>query len=114
VIVIDRMIVGGVGWVMKRLAEAADAELLDEGRLREELLAAQLRFEEGEIGRAELEAIERDVLERMARAHERREEERAVPGEGERYAVEAIEADVGEEASHVPARVRQRKGRRRR
>jgi hypothetical protein len=96
VIVIDRLLAGGIGWVLKRLADVADAELVDDASLREELLAAQMRLELGEIDEAEFQAIEDSVLARMRQVRERRASTES-PGEGMRYAVEAIEADIGDE-----------------
>ena len=48
-IVLDRMLVGGIKFVLGKVAAAVDAELNDDSRLREELLAAQMRLELGEI-----------------------------------------------------------------
>ena len=56
-IVLDKMIVGGVKFVLKKLVQAAEAELNDDSHLREELLAAQMRLEVGEIDEAEFASI---------------------------------------------------------
>jgi hypothetical protein len=96
VIVIDRLLVGGIGWVLRRVADAVNSETYDESSLREELLAAEMRLELGEIDDAEFHAIEEDVLRRMRETGHRRGAA-PTPGTGTRYAVEAIEADVGAE-----------------
>ncbi|HEX2164930.1 MAG TPA: gas vesicle protein GvpG, partial [Thermoanaerobaculia bacterium] len=64
-IVLDRLLVGGLAFVLDKVAQAVDSELDDPERLREELLAAQMRFELGEIGEDELAAFERDVMARL-------------------------------------------------
>jgi hypothetical protein len=71
VIVLDKMIVGGVKFVLGKLVQAADAELNDDSRLREELLAAQMRLEVGEIGEKEFAAIEAGLLARLREIRER-------------------------------------------
>jgi hypothetical protein len=69
-IVIDRLLFGGILFVLDKVAAAVEAELDDEGRLKEELLAAQMRFELGEISDQELAAIEADLLPRLRRLRE--------------------------------------------
>jgi hypothetical protein len=64
-IIVDKMLVGGVKFVLQKLAAAVDAEMNDESRLRETLLEAQMRLELGEITDDEFAAVERAVLERI-------------------------------------------------
>ncbi len=64
-IVVDSLLIGGLRFVFDKVAQAVDAELSDPDRLREELLAAQMRFELGEIDEAELGRIETDVMARL-------------------------------------------------
>jgi hypothetical protein len=64
-IVLDRLLIGGIGFVLDKLATAVDAELNDDTALREELLALQMRYELGEIGDEELAARERVLLDRL-------------------------------------------------
>jgi Gas vesicle protein G len=95
VIVLDRMLVGGIKFVLGKVAAAADAELNDDSRVREELLAAQMRFELGEIGDEEFRALEADLLARLREIRERQRGEAPGPGE---MKVTGIEATVhGEE-----------------
>jgi hypothetical protein len=96
VIVIDKLLAGGITWVLRRVADAVDAEMYDESALREELLAAQVRLELGEIGEQDLTAIEESVMARLREVRERKRGAEA-PQSGVRYAVDAIEADAGEE-----------------
>lgn len=56
----------GVHWLGQKLAEAADAELLDEDRLRGELAELQTRLDLGEMGDDEYEARESDLLARIS------------------------------------------------
>jgi hypothetical protein len=81
---------------LRRVADAVGRELVDESSLREELLAAEMRLELGEIDEQEFRRIEEEILERMRAARGQREAP-AVPRSGMRYAVDAIEADTGGE-----------------
>jgi len=45
VIILDSLLIGGIKFVLGKIVQAVDAEMNDEGRLREELLAAQMRLE---------------------------------------------------------------------
>jgi hypothetical protein len=78
VFILDSLLVGGIRFVLDKVASAVDAELNDEGGLREQLLAAQMRFELGEIEEDELADIERDVMARLREIRERREEGAAI------------------------------------
>jgi Gas vesicle protein G len=92
VIIVDRLFVSGLKFVLGKIAAAADAELNDDSRLREELLAAQMRLEVGEISEAEYRALEADLI---ARLREIRERQR---GEADEMKVTGVEATVhGEE-----------------
>ena len=102
-IVLDKMIVGGVKFVLGKLVQAADAELNDDSHLREELLAAQMRLEVGEIGEEEFASIEADLL---ARLREIRERQIAQAGGGAQpdlqsgdYKVTGVEATIHGEDS---------------
>jgi hypothetical protein len=75
VIIIDTLVIGGLKFVLRRLAEAVDAQLNDVDALREELLAAQMRLELGEIDAEEFATIERDLLARLREIRERTHEE---------------------------------------
>lgn len=57
--------VRGVKWLAEKIAEAAEAELLDEDRVRGELLELQMRLEMGEITEEEHNRHERTLLERL-------------------------------------------------
>jgi Gas vesicle protein G len=89
VIVLDRMLVGGIKFVLGKIASAVDAEMNDDSRIREELLAAQMRLELGEIGEAEFRALEADLLVRLREIRERQMGEAPRPGEMKVTGVEA-------------------------
>ena len=64
-LIVDRMLVGGIKFVLTKLVAAVEAELNDDSHLREELLAAQMRLELGELSEEEFAGLERDVLARL-------------------------------------------------
>ena len=70
-LIVDRMLVGGIKFVLGKVAAAVEAELNDDSHLREELLAAQMRLELGEISSEEFATFERDVLARLREIRER-------------------------------------------
>jgi len=88
VLILDKLLVSGIKFVLGKVAAAVDAELNDDSHLREELLAAQMRLELGEITQEELAAIEADILGRLREIRERQLGE-AEPGELEVKGVEA-------------------------
>jgi hypothetical protein len=94
---LDSLLIGGIRFVLDKVASAAEQELHDEDRLREELLAAQMRVELGEMSEAEFRAFERDVLARMRAIREAREGETAtgVVGRRGRLRVTGVEATFG-------------------
>jgi hypothetical protein len=88
-LIVDRMLVGGIRFVLGKIAAAVDAELNDDSRLREELLAAQMRLELGELTPEEFARFEGDVLGRLREIRERQLGETAQPLEpGEIKSVE--------------------------
>jgi hypothetical protein len=91
--------VGGVRFVLDKVVQAVDKELSDDTVLREELLAAQMRRELGEITEDEFAEIERDLLARIREVRERNRAPAPPPGEMKIAGVEATFA--GEE--HEPA-----------
>jgi hypothetical protein len=92
VIILDTLVIGGIKFVLRRIAEAVDAEINDVDVLREELLAAQMRRELGEIDDAEFAEIERELLARMRELHAS-----ATDAEPGAMRVTGIEIDVADE-----------------
>ena len=73
-IILDSLLVGGLKFVLGKIAAAVDAEMSDDTVWREELLAAQMRLELGEISETDFAAVERELLARLRAIRERDEE----------------------------------------
>lgn len=65
ILILDSLLIGGIKFVLDKVATAVDEEMNDEGSLREELLAAQMRVELGEMDEEEFAELERDILARL-------------------------------------------------
>ena len=79
-ILLDSLIIGGIKFVLDKVATAVDRELHDDTALREELLAAQMRLELCEITEDEFRRIETDLLALIREIRERNLEPQE-PGE---------------------------------
>ena len=90
-IILDTILWGGIRFVLGKIVDAVDAELNDEDRLREELLAAQMKVELGELSDAEFREIERVILQRLREIREERMGAAPKPGE---YKVTGVDASV--------------------
>jgi hypothetical protein len=91
VIILDTLLVGGLKFVLGKIASAVDAELSDDTVWREELLAAQMRLELGEITERQFAEIERELLARIREIRERQQGPPDAPGT---FRVTEIEASV--------------------
>jgi hypothetical protein len=91
-LIVDKLLVSGIRFVLGKVAAAVDAELNDDSRLREELLAAQMRLELGEISPDEFAAFEADVLARLREIRERQLGEAAQPMKAGEFKVTGVEA----------------------
>ena len=91
-LIVDRMLVGGIKFVLGKVAAAVDAELNDDSRLREELLAAQMRLELGEMSAEEFASFEADILARLREIRERQLGEAGGQGKPGEYKVTGVEA----------------------
>jgi hypothetical protein len=80
VFILDTLFIGGIKFVLRRVAEAVDAEMNDVDTLRQELLAAQMRVELGEMTEAEFAALEAEVLARLREIREAQEAEAGASG----------------------------------
>lgn len=104
-LIVDSLIISGVKFVLTRLVEAVQSEMYDESALREELLAAQMKLELGEITDEEFAAVEEGVLAGLREVGARKkadmEAQRAEAGAGaeelpeRKFAVESVSADFG-------------------
>jgi hypothetical protein len=70
---LDSLMISGISWALRTVVTAAEAEMNDDTALREQLLAAEMQREMGEISDDEFRDIERDLLARIREIKERRE-----------------------------------------
>jgi len=70
---LDSLLIDGISWTLRTVTTAAEAEMNDDTALREQLLAAEMQRELGEITDEEFADIERDLLTRIREIKERRE-----------------------------------------
>ena len=70
---LDSLMIAGIRWALQTTITAAEAEMNDDTVLREELLAAEMRREMGEISDEEFGEIEADLLSRIRDIKVRRE-----------------------------------------
>jgi hypothetical protein len=89
VIILDTLLVGGIKFVLRKIVDAVETQLNDDSVLHEELLAAQMRLELGEITDEEFAVVEADLL---ARLREIRERQRGVTPEPGEMRITGIEA----------------------
>jgi hypothetical protein len=73
VFLLDTVLIGSIRFVLDKVAAAVDTELNDDTALREQLLAAQMRVELGEMTEPEFEVFEADILARLREIRERRQ-----------------------------------------
>jgi hypothetical protein len=65
VFILDSLLIGGIRFVLEKVATAAEAEAQDDTSLREQLLEAQMRLELDEITEQEFVETEREILARI-------------------------------------------------
>jgi hypothetical protein len=105
VIILDTLLVGGIKFVLRKIVDAVDAQLNDDGVLREELLAAQMRLELGEITEAEFAEVEADILARLREIRERQRGETPAAGDMRITGIEATTfADEPADEDRPPGR----------
>jgi hypothetical protein len=91
VIILDTLLIGGIKFVLGKLVAAVEAEMNDDSAFREELLAAQMKLELGEITEAEFAEIERQLLDAIREVRERRTGAQEDPGD---LTITGVEASV--------------------
>ncbi len=64
-LIIDSLLIGGIRFVLDKIAAAVETELNDDGKLREQLLAAQMRVELGEMSQEEFDELEAEIIARI-------------------------------------------------
>jgi hypothetical protein len=70
---LDTLLIGSIRFVLDKVAAAVDTELNDDTALREQLLAAQMRVELGEMSQQEFEVFEAEILARLRDVRDRRQ-----------------------------------------
>jgi len=91
-LIIDTLLIGGIRFVLDKLATAVETELNDDSALREQLLAAQMRVELGEISEQEFVQLEADILARLREIRERRQGSGATNLAPQDYKITGIDA----------------------
>ena len=92
---LDSLLVGGLRFVLDKVATIAEQELNDPETQRERLLEAQLKLESGEIDEGQFADIEADVFERIREIKARTQPDEAVIDEEHRVA--GVEISVVDE-----------------
>jgi hypothetical protein len=70
---LDTLLIGSIRFVLDKVAAAVDTELNYDTALREQLLAAQMRVELGEMSQQEFEVFEAEILARLRDVRDRRQ-----------------------------------------
>jgi gas vesicle protein GvpG len=92
VFLLDSMLIGGLRFVFDKIAAAVDTELNDDTALHEQLLAAQMRLEVGELTQDEFDTLEADVLARLREIRDRRQGAGAATLSPKDYRITGIDA----------------------
>jgi len=92
VFIVDSLLVGGLRFVLDKIAAAVDTEMNDDSALREQLLAAQMRVELGDISQTEFETVEAAILARLREIRDRRQGAGAATFSPKDYTITGIEA----------------------
>jgi hypothetical protein len=93
-LIIDSLLIGGLRFVLDKVAAAVDTEMNDDSALREQLLAAQMRVELGEISADEFNRLEADILARLREIRDRRQGGGAATFSPKDYTVTGVEATI--------------------
>jgi hypothetical protein len=89
---LDSMLIGGLRFVLDKIATAVDTELNDDAALREQLLAAQMRVELGEMSQQQFDEVEADILARLREIRNRRQGAGAATLSPNEYKITGIDA----------------------
>jgi len=91
-LIIDSLLIGGIRFVLDKVAAAVETELNDDTALREQLLAAQMRVELGELSEDDFAQLEADILARLREIRERRQGSEATNLSPQDYKITGIDA----------------------
>jgi Gas vesicle protein G len=89
---LDSMLIGGLRFVFDKIAAAVDTELNDDTALREQLLAAQMRVELGEMSQQEFDDLEADIVARLREIRDRRQGAGAATLSPDEYRITGVDA----------------------
>jgi hypothetical protein len=90
--ILDSLLIGGLRFVFDKIATAVDTELNDDTALREQLLAAQMRVELGEMTEQEFAVLETDILARLRDIRDQRQGSSAAGLSPSEYKITGIDA----------------------
>ena len=94
---LDSLLIGGIRYVLDKVATVADQEMNDPERQRERLLEAQLQLENGDITEDQFAAIESDVFDRIREIKARSQTAGTIVDDEHRVA--GVEISVDDEGS---------------
>jgi hypothetical protein len=97
VFLLDSLLIGGLRFVLDKVATIADEEINDPERQRERLLEAQMQLENGDITDEQFASIETDVFDKIREIKARTQTTAAVVDEDHRVA--GVEITVDDESS---------------
>jgi hypothetical protein len=89
---VDTLLVGGIRFVLDKIATAVDTEMNDDSALREQLLAAQMRVELGEMSQEQFNQLEAEILARLREIRTQRQGGAAATLSPNDYTITGIEA----------------------
>ena len=90
--ILDSLLIGGLRFVLDKVATVVDTELNDDTALREQLMAAQMRVELGEMSQEDFDAFEADILARLREIRERQQGTAALSPAADDLKVTGVEA----------------------
>ena len=94
---LDSLLIGGIKYVLDKVATVADQEINNPERQRERLLEAQMKLESGDMTDEEFAVIETDVFDRIREIKARTQTSATVVDEDHRVA--GVEITVDDESS---------------
>ena len=94
---LDSLLIGGIQYVLDKVATIADQEINDPERQRERLLEAQMQLENGDITDEQFAAVEADVFDKIREIKARTQTTATVVDEDHRVA--GVEITVDDESS---------------
>ena len=100
-LIIDSLLISGIRFVLDKVAAAVDTEMNDDTALREQLLAAQMRVELGEMSQPDFDVFESGILARLREIRESRQGTSPAALTPSDYKITGIEASF-EGGHHEP------------